>query len=298
MFQVLGSDREWGAARTSGRGPLMVAYSCQPGFVAPIEAGSKLHTLRNPRKRHARPAEELQLYTGMRTRSCRLIARKTCSQVLGVWLDLYGSTPVQLYEIAELVPGEPRRIGPFHAVVDVEAFAIADGFTRFEVLARFWRKVHKVRRWDGVLIGWGPRYLREPDLAAVGRVALATPASPPAPWSADPWAWHPPAIAAALAAGGWTGAGLRRYRSTVDGRVYAIGGVGGTPTWLCEAGTVHGEHASLEDVAAVLIRVDRAAAADSDWAPLAQRTEHRNSTPKVTGSIPAGRTIDMAGGEA
>lgn len=256
----------------------MVAYSFQPGFVAPIEARTKLHTLRNPRKRHARPGEELQLYVGMRTTSCRLIARKTCSQVLGISLDSRTSEPVCLYEVAELVPGEPRRIGPFHVVADIEAFAIADGFSCFEVLARWWRKVHGARQWHGMLIGWGPQYLKEPDLAAVSRAGITTPAAAPPPWSADPWAWHAPAIAAALAAGGWTGAGLRRYRSTVDARVYAIGGVGGSPTWCCEAGGIHGEHAALEEVAAVLLRIDRAAAAERDWAPLGQRATPAEST--------------------
>ncbi len=259
----------------------MVAYSFQPGFVAPIEAGTKLHTLRNPRKRHARPGEALQLYTGMRTRSCRLVARKTCSQVLGVWLDFRSSSqPVQLFETAELVPGEPRRIGPCHDVADVDAFAVADGFSRFEVLARWWRKTHEVRYWEGVLIGWGPPYLQEPELAQAAHAdrarthAGAAPAPIDPPWTAEPWAWRPPAIAAFLVRGGWTAAGLRRYRSTVDPRVYAVGGVGGAPTWLCEAGGVAGEHASLEDVAVVLLRVDRAAAADRDWAPVAGRAEH------------------------
>ena len=60
----------------------MVAYSFKARFAEPILAGTKLHTVRAPRKRDARPGEELQLYRGMRTRQCALIARKTCAGVL------------------------------------------------------------------------------------------------------------------------------------------------------------------------------------------------------------------------
>jgi hypothetical protein len=43
----------------------MVAYSFNPIFVGPILAGTKRQTIRAERKRHARPGEAMQLYTGM-----------------------------------------------------------------------------------------------------------------------------------------------------------------------------------------------------------------------------------------
>ncbi|MEJ0016825.1 MAG: ASCH domain-containing protein [Acetobacteraceae bacterium] len=46
----------------------MVAYSFKRDFAAPILAGIKRQTIRADRRRHARPGEVLQLYTGMRTK--------------------------------------------------------------------------------------------------------------------------------------------------------------------------------------------------------------------------------------
>lgn len=62
----------------------MVAYSFKRQFGPPILAGTKGGTIRNDRKRHARPGEELQLYHGMRTKSCTLIANHIAILALGV----------------------------------------------------------------------------------------------------------------------------------------------------------------------------------------------------------------------
>jgi hypothetical protein len=64
----------------SCRGILMVAYSFKERFAEPILNGTKGGTIRASRKGplraatggHAKPGEELQLYTDMRTRNCRL----------------------------------------------------------------------------------------------------------------------------------------------------------------------------------------------------------------------------------
>jgi hypothetical protein len=68
----------------------MVAYSFKPRFEMPIVTLRKTGTIRaHGRRRHARPGERLQLYTGMRTRSCRLLATAECqsSDRLRVWFD-------------------------------------------------------------------------------------------------------------------------------------------------------------------------------------------------------------------
>jgi hypothetical protein len=39
----------------------MVAYSYKPRFEEPIIAGTKLHTMRGPRRRHARPGDEIRI---------------------------------------------------------------------------------------------------------------------------------------------------------------------------------------------------------------------------------------------
>ncbi|MFK5597639.1 hypothetical protein ACFZ8E_11600 [Methylobacterium sp. HMF5984] len=51
----------------------MVAYSFKARFAAPILAGTKAQTIpaeRTGRSRHARPGEQLQLFSGMRTKHC------------------------------------------------------------------------------------------------------------------------------------------------------------------------------------------------------------------------------------
>lgn len=85
----------------------MVAYSFRARFVVPIEAGTKRQTIRAPRKRHAKPGEEMQLYTGMRTRACRLIRLATCLSVWPVSLSM----PRAGLGGAQIDPGQ-RRANP------------------------------------------------------------------------------------------------------------------------------------------------------------------------------------------
>lgn len=125
----------------------MVAYSCKARFAAPIEAGTKLFTMRNHRKRHARQGEIVQLYQGMRTRQCRLIDRKICRAVHNVRL-VFGKAP----EI---------RIDGARVEVDLDQFARADGFYSWADLIAFWQAEHsevfeqRQPRWFGVMILWG-----------------------------------------------------------------------------------------------------------------------------------------------
>ena len=62
----------------------MPAYNFQPQFVKMIQEGSKHHTIRRRRKRPTKPGETLKLYTGMRTKSCRLIMEVICTSVVPV----------------------------------------------------------------------------------------------------------------------------------------------------------------------------------------------------------------------
>lgn len=154
----------------------MVAYSFKRRFVVPIARGlgvdypiefieqiedrPKRQTIRagvvrrdgsawsKPKggRRHARPDEELQLYFGMRTKSCRLIGRARCTEVLPIimWFD-----PTDL---SAMIAG--KILGPRQ----VTAFARADGFVDVLDMAAFWRKEHgrTLKKWEGVLIRWVP----------------------------------------------------------------------------------------------------------------------------------------------
>jgi hypothetical protein len=119
----------------------MVAYSFKQRFAAPILAGTKCQTIRADRRRHARPGEEMQLYTGMRTKQCRLLARVKCSQVHPVTLSfLQGQV----------------RIGRI-SYYDLDAFARRDGFEDWDDMRAFWHEEHGApAEWEGVLVSWSP----------------------------------------------------------------------------------------------------------------------------------------------
>lgn len=131
----------------------MVAYSFNKGFAAPILAGTKRQTIRLPRKRHARVGEELQLFTGMRTKHCQLIGRATCTGVHDVRLDFVAGS-VSIDDSLLLTLPE-----------DLDEFALRDGFQprRADDFARrpwwfmrtWWSQTHPgLEVFNGVLIRW------------------------------------------------------------------------------------------------------------------------------------------------
>lgn len=155
----------------------MVAYSFNRRFVQAIESGIKSQTIRAPRRRHARPGERLQLYTGMRTKACRLIRDDVvCSRLDEVRLDLRVLTDVpmpknsrQLCGIVETIDlpltinGIPIE-GP-----DKDIFALHDGFLGWEItgedadgislppfaaMVLFWMGSHGPALFEGVMISW------------------------------------------------------------------------------------------------------------------------------------------------
>lgn len=138
----------------------MVAYSFAPQFVAPIEAGEKLQTVRGHRRRHARVGEPIQLYTGMRTKQCRKI------------IDI-DPVCIRLWDIRIVVDPAERRLisnmeieGIYQSPWDIEAFAKRDGFTAdaeksaAKRMGEFWLKSHPAGDdgridFSGVVIRWG-----------------------------------------------------------------------------------------------------------------------------------------------
>ena len=121
----------------------MVAYSFRQIFRSPILAGTKRQTIRSDRKRHARPGEEVQLYTGMRTRQCAIIGRAVCESVRPVWIGVDDDW---------IDDGLAIRV----ETVDLDRFAQADGFADWSEMRAFWRAEHPgVPVFSGVLIRWG-----------------------------------------------------------------------------------------------------------------------------------------------
>lgn len=124
----------------------MVAYSFKQRFAAPIKAGTKRQTIRADRKRHALPGERLQLYTGMRTKHCKLIGRAECLDVAKITI-LFNDADPEAEGI--ILPG-------FGFPGGLDGFAIADGFASWAELKKFWRENHPgIDDFDGTLIMWG-----------------------------------------------------------------------------------------------------------------------------------------------
>jgi hypothetical protein len=122
----------------------MVAYSFAPQFEHPLRARTKRQTIRAPRKRHAKPGETLQLYIGMRTRSCRLIDTPTCTAIWPITLDI-ARREIQTQD----------RILTHQE--DLDAFARSDGFKDWWEMRDFWKLKHgtaALQPWQGFLIRW------------------------------------------------------------------------------------------------------------------------------------------------
>ena len=60
----------------------MVAYNFKSQFSTQVEDGTKKQTIRQRgKKKPPNVGDELQLYTGMRTKNCRLLRRSKCTSV-------------------------------------------------------------------------------------------------------------------------------------------------------------------------------------------------------------------------
>lgn len=126
----------------------MVAYNFQARFEAKIRAGDKTTTIRAPRLRgHVAPGAEFRLYTGQRSKACRLLGTAVADDVRRVRLNLKHG----------LVDREarPARVLRFEAL-DPDRVARREGFRDFDELAAFWLQAHsEAWSWEGWLIDWG-----------------------------------------------------------------------------------------------------------------------------------------------
>ncbi len=152
----------------------MVAYNFNPRFALAVVHGAKRQTIRAPRKRHARLGERLQLYTGMRTRTCRLLRDDVfCTRLDEVRFDLRPLAGVVMPDtavalaiaIAQAEPALAVNGIPIEAVDEQDAFAARDGFdgwfldgrerlTPFEAMVLFWMGTHGAGLFEGVMISW------------------------------------------------------------------------------------------------------------------------------------------------
>lgn len=119
----------------------MVAYSFHPRFVDPIREGTKRQTIRAiGSRRHAHHGDPLQLYTGMRTKRCKLILATVCEGQQRILIDWR----VRHYKVEG---EETRKLG--------NLFAMADGFDSIDQMQDFWAKYHPgINVFNGVIILW------------------------------------------------------------------------------------------------------------------------------------------------
>jgi hypothetical protein len=124
----------------------MAAYSFNRQFVAPIQAGTKRHTIRGDRKdgRIPRKGEPLYLFCGMRTKNCFRIlpTPPLCKRVQRIHIsdDFDGAVLPKVTVDDEVLDRS-----------ECEMLAQADGFPNFIAMMRFWRGNLP---FDGNIIHW------------------------------------------------------------------------------------------------------------------------------------------------
>lgn len=133
----------------------MVAYSFQKQFADAVALGTKRQTVRAARQRHARVGEAIQLYTGIRSRSCqKLIERDpVCIRVDEIEIGISDAISAKIDSI--VINGIPLKQN------EIEAFARADGFkpralgwTARHSMGKFFKKYHGFGTFRGVVIHW------------------------------------------------------------------------------------------------------------------------------------------------
>lgn len=131
----------------------MVAYNFQKQFAGDVESGKKTQTIRKAGKRNPpKVGDELQLYTGMRTTTCRLLRRAKCISVKRIRLRL--DSHIVMFE----APPAGRHTFPWNKIPDslVEEMARADGFESVDAFFDFFKSAPSETHFSGFLIEWEP----------------------------------------------------------------------------------------------------------------------------------------------
>lgn len=135
----------------------MSAYNFKARYVEHIRSGRKRHTIRaEGKRRHARPGERVQLYTGMRTKACRkIMPDPLCTKVESIEmarvpLILPNGEEAGFTLVSVCIDGQ--RLEPDECV----SLAYADGFDNFTQMVDFFESRLPFK---GKLIHWRPRAL-------------------------------------------------------------------------------------------------------------------------------------------
>jgi hypothetical protein len=119
----------------------MTAIDFKPCFYEKIRQGLKKQTIRKLRKNPIKTDGKLSLFTGLRTKQCKLIARSTVKSIHNITINANGVVFIDDIEV----------VGD-----DLHELALADGFETdrpFQQFINFFRD-HYELPFTGVLIKW------------------------------------------------------------------------------------------------------------------------------------------------
>lgn len=115
----------------------MVAYNFQGRFADAVQRGEKRQTIRaNGKRRHAKPGDKLQLYTGMRTKACRKLRDVVCHDACPILIDR-----------DRIVTFQPQEF------LDPEQVARLDGFASWADMRAWFEQTHGLP-FHGAMIRW------------------------------------------------------------------------------------------------------------------------------------------------
>lgn len=139
----------------------MVSYSFKTRFADPILHGlgvpagprriyPKRQTVRAiGKKRHARPGELVQLYTGLRTKHAKKLGEAVCTRTAPIKIVFEGHhiKYVDVYINGKLLTEVATR-----------TFAQDDGFLSIDDFVMFWEHNHGIEKpFEGIIIYWEPK---------------------------------------------------------------------------------------------------------------------------------------------
>ncbi len=122
----------------------MVSFSFQPEFVTPIIDGQKIQTVRKTLR--CKYGDRMHLYTGLRTKQCKLIAVKKCAMVGRVIIEPRGVS------IGNAVRDDYEML-PFDSAHS-DLFAMADGFLNYRAMYAWFLDSYKQEVFHGFVHRW------------------------------------------------------------------------------------------------------------------------------------------------
>jgi hypothetical protein len=126
----------------------MPAFNFKPEFADAVEWGHKRQTIRAPRtdgRPHCKVGDQIKLYTGMRTKGCRLLATATVTRMDKVRIE-----GTQMFLNGRMLFS---TLHSRDADQTDNEFAEADGFEGFTDMANWFDQVHGLP-FEGVVIYW------------------------------------------------------------------------------------------------------------------------------------------------